>query len=299
MASESGLLGPAQIRSLAASLDLTPTKRHGQNFVIDPNTVRRIVRMANVTPNDVVLEIGPGLGSLTLGLLESGARVHAIEIDHRLAEVLADTVAQRMPQRSPALWVTAADAMAVELAADQAPVQPATPPPPLPTTMVANLPYNVAVPIVLRMFAQLPSLARGLVMVQLEVAQRLAATPGSRVYGVPSVKMQWFGHVEFAGTVGPSVFWPAPRVDSGLVRITRHAPPDSEAGRERVFGVIDAAFSQRRKKLRSALATWAGGVQNADHILELASVDPSARGEDLTLASFVSIADARLQVDPA
>lgn len=296
MASESGLLGPAEVRALATSLDLTPTKRHGQNFVIDPNTVRRIVRLAGVTSQDVVLEIGPGLGSLTLGLLEAGADVHAIEIDSRLADLLVTTVRSRMPEHADALYVTAADAMTVDfkLAAPASLTKPASP-----TTLVANLPYNVAVPIVLRMFAELPSLNGGLVMVQLEVAQRLAATPGSRIYGVPSVKMQWFGTVEFAGTVGPSVFWPAPRVDSGLVRITKHAPPISRAGRERVFEVIDAGFSQRRKKLRSALAAWAGGVHAADQVLAVAGVDPNSRGEDLTLASFVSIADARLAVDHA
>lgn len=289
MANDRGLLGPVEVREIAARLDLTPTKRHGQNFVIDPNTVRRIVRLADVTDADTVLEIGPGIGSLTLGLLETGARVRAIEIDERLAELLPATVHQRMPERADDLRVISGDAMHIALSAEQL----------APTTMVANLPYNVAVPIVLRMFAELPSLQRGLVMVQLEVAQRLAAAPGSRIYGVPSVKMAWFGAVDFAGTVGPNVFWPAPRIDSGLVRITCHAPPESRAGRVAVFSAIDAGFSQRRKKLRSALATWAGGVAKADEILAIADVDPSARGEDLTLASFVRIADARLDLPHA
>ena len=289
MATDRGLLGPVEVREIAARLNLIPTKRHGQNFVIDPNTVRRIVRLADVTAADTVLEIGPGIGSLTLGLLETGATVQAIELDERLAVLLPETAQQRIPERASDLRVISGDAMHVELVAEQL----------VPTTMVANLPYNVAVPIVLRMFAELPTLQRGLVMVQLEVAQRLAAAPGSRIYGVPSVKMAWFGSVDFAGTVGPNVFWPAPRIDSGLVRITFHAPPQSRAGREAVFSTIDAGFSQRRKKLRSALATWAGGVAMADEILAIADVDPSARGEDLTLASFVRIADARLDLPHA
>ncbi|NQU36594.1 MAG: 16S rRNA (adenine(1518)-N(6)/adenine(1519)-N(6))-dimethyltransferase RsmA [Actinobacteria bacterium] len=289
MVTDRGLLGPVEVREIAARLDLTPTKRHGQNFVIDPNTVRKIVRLADVTATDTVLEIGPGIGSLTLGLLEAGATVQAIEIDERLAALLPETVRQRMPERADDLQVIAGDAMQVALGAGEL----------APTTMVANLPYNVAVPVVLRMFAELSTLERGLVMVQLEVAQRLAATPGSRIYGVPSVKMAWFGAVDFAGTVGPNVFWPAPRIDSGLVRITCHTPPDSRAGRVGVFSAIDAGFSQRRKKLRSALATWAGGVAKADEILALAGVDASARGEDLTLASFVRIADARFDLSHA
>jgi len=289
MATERGLLGPVEVREIAARLNLIPTKRHGQNFVIDPNTVRRIVRLADVTAADTVLEIGPGIGSLTLGLLETGATVQAIELDERLAALLPETAQQRIPERASDLRVISGDAMHVELGAEQLG----------PTTIVANLPYNVAVPIVLRMFAELPTLRRGLVMVQLEVAQRLAAAPGSRIYGVPSVKMAWFGSVDFAGTVGPNVFWPAPRIDSGLVRITCHAPPQSRAGREAVFSAIDAGFSQRRKKLRSALATWAGGVAMADEILAIADVDPSARGEDITLASFVRIADARLHLPHA
>ncbi len=292
MAIDEGLLGPVEVREIAAGLELTPTKRHGQNFVIDPNTVRRIVRLAQVSEHDSVLEIGPGIGSLTLGLLETGASVLAIEIDDRLASLLPQTAAQRMPDRAGGLSVVHGDALHVDLVSTGSTTQGLT-------TMVANLPYNVAVPIVLRMFSEFPSLERGLVMVQLEVAQRLAAEPGSRIYGVPSVKMAWFGHTELAGTIGPNVFWPAPRIDSGLVRITCHAPPDSRAGRTAVFAAIDAGFSQRRKKLRSALASWAGGVARADEILDLAGVDRSVRGEDLTLASFVRIADARLDLPPA
>lgn len=283
MTSESTLLGAADIRRLAAELDLTPTKRHGQNFVLDGNTVRRIVRLADLEPSDVVVEVGPGLGSLTLGLLDVAREVVAVEIDDRLARQLPLTVAERSPAAAH-LRVLTADALTTT-AADLGN--------PAPTAFVANLPYNVAVPIVLHLLAELPDVNKGLVMVQLEVAARLAAKPGSRIYGVPSVKMQWFGSVDSVGTVGPKVFWPEPRVDSGLVRFVRGTSPDCTSSREEVFAAIDAGFSQRRKKLRSALSTWAGGLAQADEILREANIDPSARGEDLTLAEFASISDAR------
>lgn len=277
-----GLLGPAEIRQLAEQLDLAPTKRHGQNFVIDPNTVRRLVRQANVSPDDHVIEVGPGLGSLTLGLLETGAQVTAIEIDERLAQQLPITVADRLPQQVSQLTTVTGDAVTVDL--DQIGA---------PDSFVANLPYNVAVPIIIRMLTDIPSITKGLWMVQLEVAQRLIAEPGSRVYGVPSVKLQWFGQAQFAGTVGPKVFWPAPRVDSGLVQFTRSSPPDVASSQSEVFAVIDAGFSQRRKKIRSALANWAGGLSQADEILARAAIDPSTRAEDLTITDFAAIADAR------
>ena len=288
MTSEATLLGPAEIRKLAAELDLTPTKRHGQNFVIDPNTVRRIVRLAGLSESDVVVEVGPGLGSLTLGLLGACRAVVAIEIDQRLAELLPRTVADRAPALASQLSVVASDALTVDLK-----TLPVTP-----TAFVANLPYNVAVPIVLRLLGELPDVSHGLVMVQLEVAARLAASPGSRVYGVPSVKMQWYGQVESVGTVGPKVFWPEPRVDSGLVRFRRGTAPRCASSREEVFACIDAGFSQRRKKLRSALSTWAGGLTQADQILAAAGIDPGSRGEDLTIDQFAAIADARSTVDP-
>lgn len=284
MTTESQLLGPADIRNLAAGLDLTPTKRHGQNFVIDPNTVRRIVRLAKLQPDDVVVEVGPGLGSLTLGLLSVAREVVAIEIDDRLAGQLPKTVTDRNPAAAKQLRVITADALTAtsETLGE-----------PPPTAFVANLPYNVAVPIVLHLLATLPEVTTGLVMVQLEVAARLAASPGSRIYGVPSVKMQWFGSVESVGTVGPKVFWPEPRVDSGLVRFVRGSAPTCETSRQQVFAAIDAGFSQRRKKLRSALSTWAGGLPVADSILAQAGIHPDARGEDLTLAEFAAISDAR------
>ncbi len=284
MTAEPMLLGPAETRELAAALDLTPTKRHGQNFVIDPNTVRRIVRLAALEPSDVVVEVGPGLGSLTLGLLNSCAAVLAIEIDDRLAQQLPATMQRHAPELVNKLTVVCADALTVELAGQTGPA---------PTAFVANLPYNVAVPIVLRLLAGLPEVSKGLVMVQLEVAARLTAKPGSRTYGVPSVKMQWFGSVESVGTVGPKVFWPQPRVDSGLVRFTRGVPPECRSTRQEVFGCIDAGFSQRRKKLRSALSSWAGGLVQADEVIRMAGIDSAARGEDLTVAEFAAIADAR------
>ena len=247
------LLGAADIRSLAQQLDLRPTKQRGQNFVIDANTVRRIVRVAEVGPDDRVLEVGPGLGSLTLGLLPAVESVVAVEIEPVLAEQLPRTVADRAPSLADRLTVVEGDALRVtEL------------PGPPPTALVANLPYNIAVPVLLHLWELLPSLRRTLVMVQAEVADRLAADPGSRVYGVPSVKARWYGDVRRAGSVGRTVFWPAPNVDSGLVAVEHHPPPASEAPRAAVFAVVDAAFAQRRKTLRAALAPWAGSAPAAE-----------------------------------
>lgn len=275
------LLGPAEVRALARDLGLRPTKTLGQNFVIDANTVRRIVRASEVGPHDVVVEVGPGLGSLTLALLESGARVVAVEVDPLLAARLPRTVAERAPADvAERLTVVAADALAISAL------------PAEPTALVANLPYNVSVPVLLHLMAAFPTIARALVMVQLEVADRLAAEPGSRVYGVPSVKARWFGDVRRVGLVGRTVFWPAPNVDSGLVEVVRTSPPRDDVTREAVFAVVDAAFSQRRKMLRSALASWAGGSDRAVEILTEAGVAPTARGEALTVADFASIAAA-------
>lgn len=275
-----GLLGPAEIRELAAELGVRPTKTLGQNFVIDPNTIRRIVALAGVSSDDVVLEVGPGLGSLTLGLLATGARVIAVEIDPALAARLPRTVAERAPEAATRLRVVTADALAVQ-AGDL---------PFLPTALVANLPYNVSVPVLLHLLGALPSVASALVMVQLEVAQRLAAPPGSRVYGAPSAKARWFGEVRQAGLVSRSVFWPVPQVDSGLVAIRRTAPPRDDVARAEVFAVIDAAFAQRRKMLRSALAQWAGGREAALRVLTQAGVDPTARGEALSVEAFAALA---------
>jgi ribosomal RNA small subunit methyltransferase A len=282
---DDGLLGPADVRELAGRLGIRPTKTLGQNFVIDANTVRRIVRLAQVGPEDVVLEVGPGLGSLTLGLLDQARRVVAVEIDPVLAAELPHTVAVRRPDLAgldQRLEVLAADALRM----------PAIPGP-APTALVANLPYNVAVPVVLTLLEALPSLQKGLVMVQAEVADRLAAAPGSRTYGVPSVKAAWYAAVRRRGSVARAVFWPMPNVDSGLVALTRREPPPSSAGRAAVFECIDAAFAQRRKMLRSALADWAGSAAAARAALHAAGIEETLRGEQLTVTDFAAIADAR------
>ncbi len=277
------LLGPVDIRELAERLNIRPTKQWGQNFVVDANTVRRIVRMAGVTAEDVVLEVGPGLGSLTLGLLAAGAEVVALEIDPALAAALPQTVRAHRPDDAHRLAVVEGDAMRVSELPHE------------PTALIANLPYNVAVPIVLHLLQSFDSIGRGLVMVQAEVADRLVAPPGSRTYGVPSVKFAWFARGERAGSVPASVFWPVPRVESGLVAFVRQAPPETTASRAEVFACIDAAFAQRRKTLRAALAGWAGSAAAAERLLLAAGVDPSARGEALDVAAFARIASARAQ----
>ena len=334
------LLGARDIRGIAGRLGIRPTKKLGQNFVIEPGTVRQIAALAAVRPGDVILEVGPGLGSLTLALLEavveaagapwsgsgvaasdtpsgtaegpeselldevgahSGARVSpmsrvepvgpglipmrlvAVEIDTVLAGELPRTLAERAPDIADRVMVLTADALAVgekEIGA------------PAPTVLAANLPYNVAVPVVLHLLATLPSLERGVVMVQAEVADRMCARPGSRVYGVPSAKLAWYADARSAGTVPRNVFWPVPNVDSKLVAFTRHDPPPTTASREEVFAVIDAAFGQRRKTLRAALATWAGSPAKAEEALRAAGIDPGARGETLSIADFAQIAQA-------
>lgn len=279
-ASDDGLLGGGDVRALATELGIRPTKRLGQNFVTDPNTVRRIVRAARLSEDDVVLEVGPGLGSLTLALLPHARSVIAVEIDPVLADRLPATVASRLPQFADRLEVVTADAMRIPALSQE------------PTALVANLPYNIAVPVVLHLLQAVPSIATVLVMVQKEVADRLAAAPGSRVYGIPSVKARWYCDVEAAGSIGTSVFWPVPHVESGLVRMTRREPPVSAVGREATFAVVDGAFSQRRKTLRSALATLAGSPSAAERALVAAGVDPSLRGEQLDVNAFARIADA-------
>ena len=271
------LLSAPDVRQLAEQLGIRPTKTLGQNFVIDPNTVRRIVRTAGVGPDDVVVEVGPGLGSLTLGLLPEVRRVVAVEIDPPLAAQLPTTVRERAPELAERLEVVLQDALDLE-----------TVPGPAPTSFVANLPYNVAVPVLLRLLEKLPSLERGLVMVQAEVADRLAAPPGSKVYGVPSVKAAWYAQVSKAGSVGRNVFWPAPNVDSGLVAFARREPPGAD--RAATFAAVDAAFAQRRKTLRAALAGWAGSPGAAEERLRAAGIDPSARGETLTVEEFARLA---------
>lgn len=277
---QASLLGPADVRRLAGELGIRPTKKLGQNFVHDPNTVRRIVAAAGVGAEDVVLEVGPGLGSLTLGLLEPARHVVAVEVDPALGERLPRTAQERAPQLAERLTVLTADAL--RLRAEDMPVQP--------TALVANLPYNVAVPVVLHLLAELPRLQHGLVMVQSEVAERMAAAPGGRVYGVPSVKAAWFADVRRAGTVPRTVFWPVPNVDSGLVSFSRVQPP-SEVPRTEVFRLVDLAFAQRRKMLRTALSGWAGSAAAAEELLRGAGVEPTARGEQLRVADFARLAE--------
>jgi 16S rRNA (adenine1518-N6/adenine1519-N6)-dimethyltransferase len=271
------LLTPAEVRDLAARLGVRPTKSLGQNFVHDGNTIRRIVRAAALDANDVVVEVGPGLGSLTLGLLDAAARVVAVELDPVLAAALPETVAAR---GGGDLAVVTGDALRIDAL-----------PGPAPTALVANLPYNVAVPVLLTMLERFPSIRHGLVMVQQEVADRLTAGPGSKVYGIPSVKLAWYAAARQAGSVPRSVFWPVPNVDSGLVAFTRREPPEGD--REAVFRVVDAAFAQRRKTLRAALAGWAGSPAAAEAALRAAGVDPGLRGEALGVAEFARVAGAR------
>lgn len=294
------LLGPAEIRELAATLGIRPTKTLGQNFVIDPNTIRRIVASADLEPGvETVLEVGPGLGSLTLGLLDVARHVVAVEIDPVLARELPQTVARFRPGRVAGIDVVESDALAVNRLPQE------------PDALVANLPYNVAVPVLLHLMGTFASIRHGLVMVQDEVADRLAAGPGSKVYGVPSVKASWFAEVSKAGVIGTQVFWPAPRISSGLVRLVRRSEPVAQIGagaaqgltgaradaadREAVFTVVDAAFAQRRKTLRAALSGWAGSGADAQQILTAAGIDPTERGEKLDVHQFAGIAAAGVQ----
>lgn len=279
---EAQLLGPAEIRELAAELDVTPTKKLGQNFLHDPNTVRRIVAAAELSPDDHVVEVGPGLGSLTLGLIDTAASVTALEIDPRLAGRLPTTVETFVPEYAERLTVINTDALKVARADFDV----------APTALVANLPYNVSVPVLLHLLAELPSIRRVLVMVQKEVADRLAAQPGSKIYGVPSVKAAFYGDVSRAGTIGKHVFWPAPNIESGLVRIdvSESAP---RSVRDTIFPLVDAAFAQRRKTLRSTLAGIYGSAAAAEDALRAAGIDPGLRGEKLTVADFIRLGEAR------
>ena len=286
------LLTARDIREIAADIGLRPTKQKGQNFVIDPNTVRSIVTSAKLQDRSRVVEIGPGLGSLTLGLLEAGHHVTAVEIDDVLAARLPATVEKYGKRAEGHGQSTAAADETANFELVNADALRVTELPTAPDALVANLPYNVAVPVLLHFLEIFPSLESVLVMVQLEVAERLAAGPGSRTYGVPSVKAQWYGEVTLAGRIGKNVFWPAPNIDSGLVHIdvTRtHRDPEQ---RRRLFSVVDAAFAQRRKTLRAALATWAGSPQRAEELLRAADVDPKTRGEALGVADFERLAAA-------
>ena len=277
------LLGPGEIRRLAETIGLTPTKSLGQNFVHDGNTVRRLVEVSGIDEGDVVLEIGPGLGSLTLALLQAARSVIAVEVDPRLAALLPETARTHLGARATALTVIAADALRLRRGEVDAE----------PTTVVANLPYNVSVPVILHLLAEFPTIATMLVMVQSEVADRLVAGPGSRTYGAPSVKLAWYGEARRAGSVSRAIFWPVPRVDSALVAFRRSATGRDRAGTAQVFEVVDAAFAQRRKTLRSALARWAGSPASAARLCRNAGIDPSLRGEALGVTAFAALAAAR------
>jgi len=278
------LLGATEIRRLAEELGIRPTKTLGQNFVIDGNTIRRIVAAANVDPTETVLEVGPGLGSLTLGIMDAAAKVVAVEIDPPLAKRLPQTMAEFRPGREDDLTVILSDAMKVtELPAE-------------PTSLVANLPYNVAVPVVLHLLEHFPSIRNGLVMVQDEVADRMSATPGNKIYGIPSVKGAWYGTLRKAGVIGMNVFWPAPKIHSGLVSFTRDKDRSDAPDRKEVFAIIDAAFAQRRKTLRAALSGWAGSGVRAEKILVAAGIDPKERGEKLDVEQYIDIARAAQQI---
>lgn len=274
------LLGPQEIRDLADMLGIRPTKTLGQNFVIDPNTIRRIVAAAEISPEETVLEVGPGLGSLTLGILDAAKNMVAVEIDPPLAAQLPHTIEKFRPEKAGDIQVVLNDALKV------------TELPVAPDALVANLPYNVAVPVLLHLFATFPSIRHALVMVQDEVADRLAAVPGSKIYGVPSVKANWYAEVFKAGVIGKNVFWPAPKINSGLVGFTMRPEPLSDISRDEVFTIIDAAFAQRRKTLRAALSGWAGSGARAEQILVRAGIAPTERGEKLDIHGFIAIAEA-------
>ena len=274
------LLGAVDIRELASRLDVTPTKKLGQNFVTDPNTIRRIVAAAKLTGAETVVEIGPGLGSLTLGLLEVVKKVIAVEIDPKMAAELEATIAKRAPGTD--FTLVRDDALKV----DELPAAP--------DALVANLPYNISVPVLLHFLERFSSIQTGLVLVQAEVAHRLAAEPGSKIYGIPSVKLAWYADSYLAGNVGRNIFWPVPNVDSALVYFSKRAVPlGDEVLRLATFEVADAAFGQRRKTLRQALANWAGSPAEAERILTAAGISPQARGEELTVHQFLAIAKAR------
>lgn len=278
------LLGGSDVHALAKRLDVMPTKKLGQNFVTDPNTIRRIVTAAKLTGTETVVEIGPGLGSLTLGLLEVAAKVVAVEIDPKLGAELEATVAKRAPSAGADFALIKADALKI------------TELPMAPDALVANLPYNISVPVLLHFLEHFDSLTSGLVLVQAEVAHRLAAAPGSKVYGTPSVKLAWYADANLAGNVGRNVFWPVPNVDSALVYfVKRSTPLGDETLRLATFAVVDGAFSQRRKTLRQALADWAGSPARAEQLLTAAGIDPSKRGEQLNVHEFVRIAEAGIR----
>ncbi|QBE50372.1 16S rRNA (adenine(1518)-N(6)/adenine(1519)-N(6))-dimethyltransferase RsmA [Leucobacter triazinivorans] len=309
------MLGPAEVRELAERLGVSPTKKLGQNFVIDPNTVRKIVRLAGVREGDRVIEVGPGLGSLTLGITEAGAEVTAVEIDHRLAAELPSTARAMQPDifadparprlhvvRSDALEVTLADLLlrrpgraaemeSIATSASRDEARDSHGSVALPEVLVANLPYNVSVPILMHLLELLPSLRRGLVMVQSEVGTRIAASPGSKEYGAPSAKAAWYGEWRIAGTVSRRIFWPVPGVDSVLVSYERRGQPrGDEAERHGTFALVNAAFAQRRKMLRQALQPVLGPLDRAIAVIEAAGLDPTSRAEQLGIDDYLALA---------
>lgn len=271
------LLGASDIRSLAEELDLRPTKKLGQNFVTDPNTIRKIVSLAKLSEADSVVEIGPGLGSLTLGLLEKIQNLVVVEFDKKLADRLARTLTERAPGNQ--CQIICQDAMTIT----SLPLEP--------TALVANLPYNISVPVLLHFLESFPSLRKGLVLVQAEVAARLVAPPGSKTYGSPSLKLAWYASSKAAGVVSRSIFWPVPNVDSALVYFEKHLSPWPDASKQEVFAVIDAAFAHRRKTLRQSLSEWAGSASLAEEILVRSGVSPQARGEELRIEDFIRLAN--------
>ena len=286
MAVEAQLLGGADIRELADRLGVVPTKKLGQNFVIDPNTIRRIVAAAKLSGSETVVEIGPGLGSLTLGLIEVAERVISVEIDPKMAAAIEATVAMRAPGAN--FTLVSADAMKVTDLGGE------------PDALVANLPYNISVPVLLHFLEQFPSLHRGLVLVQAEVAHRMAAKPGNKIYGVPSLKLAWYAEAVLAGNIGRNIFWPVPNVDSALVYFEKRAQLlGDETLRLAVWDAVDAAFGQRRKTLRQALADWGGSAAAAEELLKAAGIDPQARGEQLDIGAFVALAKAKQARDAA
>ncbi|MFT4185649.1 MAG: 16S rRNA (adenine(1518)-N(6)/adenine(1519)-N(6))-dimethyltransferase RsmA [Micrococcaceae bacterium] len=280
MPKNSGLLGPIEVRTLATELGITPTKKLGQNFVIDPNTIRKIVEIGKVAAEDIVLEVGPGLGSLTLGLLAKSNEVLAVELDGKLAKQLPITVKKQLPKAVNNVKVIHKDAVRVTELPNE------------PTAFVANLPYNVAVPIFLNILKRFSSITHGVVMVQKEVAERLTAKPNNKVYGVPTLKASWYADLKYAGTVGKNVFWPAPRIDSGLVFFERNDSPYPEEIRDSVFELIDMAFSQRRKTIRTAINNWNKKYPKREISSSDLKLDFSKRPERLTLADFVAIIEA-------
>lgn len=276
------LLGATEIREIANRLDLRPAKSMGQNFVIDGNSCQKIVRAGGVTSDDLVLEIGPGLGSLSLAIMQAGAKLVAVEIDNRLSDELSKTLISHNCEADNFEIINKDALVLTELAVS-------------PTKLVANLPYNVSVPVLLHILEKFPSINSGVVMVQSEVAERLAAKPGSKIYGIPSAKAAWWADLTLSGTISRSVFWPVPNVDSSLVKFQRHAPLGSEAERTATFAVIDQAFSQRRKMLRSVLAELSGGNSQAESLLQSIGIDPTLRGEALTVSDFLAISKALIK----